>query len=122
ACSTSSAIVLSSCHFCLCVLPSFPTRRSSDLSAYNKANIDIERTDSIQADLAKTGFENAHLRMLESATELVYKKPGKWNEKVIAGKMSGIKTPAISLVSNSFQPFTCYSNYLNIAGFDYLNP
>src|SRR5690606_14461013 len=91
-------------------------------SAYNKSNIDIERTDSIQADLAKTGFENAHLMMLESATELVYKKPGKWNEKVIAGKMSGIKTPAISLVSNSFQPFTCYSNYLNIAGFDYLNP
>src|SRR5690606_13868682 len=91
-------------------------------SAYNKSNIDIERTDSIQADLAKTGFENAHLMMLESATELVYKKPGKWNEKVIAGKMSGIKTPAISLVSNSFQPFACYSNYLNISGFDYLNP
>src|SRR5690606_17779285 len=32
-------------------------------SAYNKSNIDIERTDSIQADLAKTGFENAHLMM-----------------------------------------------------------
>ncbi|NEN24611.1 carboxypeptidase-like regulatory domain-containing protein [Cryomorpha ignava] len=91
-------------------------------SAYNKANIDIERTDSIQADLAKTGFENAHFMMLESATEVVYKKPGKWNEKVLAGKMSGIKIPSISLVSNSFQPFTCYGNYLSVAGFDYLNP
>lgn len=91
-------------------------------SAYNKANIDIERTDSVQANLANTGFENAHILMLESATEVVYKKPGKWNEKVVAGKMSGIKNTSISLVSNSFQPFTCYSNYLTIAGFNYLNP
>lgn len=91
-------------------------------SAYNKANIDIERTDSIQANLAQTGFKDAHLMMLESATEVIYKKPGKWNEKVLAGKMSGIKIPSVSLVSNSFQPFACYSNYLTIAGFDYLNP
>ena len=90
--------------------------------AYNKANIDVDRTDSIQADLALTGFNQAHFMMLESATEVVYKKPGKWNEKVVASKMSGIKNPAISLVSNSFQPFACYSNYLNISGFDYLNP
>ena len=91
-------------------------------TAYNKANIDVARTDSIQADLAKTGFENAHFMMLESATEVIYQKPGKWNEKVIADKISGIKNPAISLVSNSFQPFTCYNNYLNISGFNYLNP
>lgn len=91
-------------------------------SAYNKANIDIDRIDSIQVYLRGTGFEKAHFMMLESATEVVYKKPGKWNEKVLAGKMSGIKIPSVSLVSNSFQPFTCYSNYLTIAGFEYLNP
>lgn len=91
-------------------------------TAYNKANIDVGRTDSIQADLNETGFKNAHFMMLESATEVVYQKPGKWNEKVIADKISGIKNPAISLVSNSFQPFACYSNYLSISGFDYLNP
>ena len=91
-------------------------------NAYNKANIDVDRSDSIQADLALTGFNQAHFMMLESATEVVYKKPGKWNEKVVASKMSGIKNPTLSLVSNSFQPFACYSNYLNISGFDYLNP
>lgn len=91
-------------------------------TSYNKANIDVSRTDSVQAQLAKTGFKNAHLLMLESATEVIYKNPGKWSETVIAGKMSGIKNPALSLVSNSFQPFSCYSDYLNISGFDYLNP
>lgn len=91
-------------------------------TAYNKANIDVARTDSIQADLNQTGFKNAHFMMLESATEVVYQKPGKWNEKVIADKISGIKNPVISLVSNSFQPFACYSNYLSVSSFDYLNP
>lgn len=91
-------------------------------TTYNKANIDVARTDSIQADLESTGFRNAHLFMLESATEVVYQKPGKWKETVLKKKISGISNPTISLLSNSFQPFTCYSDYLNIAGFDYLNP
>lgn len=90
--------------------------------SYNKANIDVDRADSAALELTHTGFENAHLFMLESATEVIYQRPGKWSEKVLKKKISGISSPVLTLLSNSFQPFTCYDNYLTIAGFDYLNP
>ncbi len=91
-------------------------------TSYNKANADVARTEKTQEELENTGFRQAHFLMLESATDVIYKKPGKWNETITASKMSGMKNPMIGMVSNSFQPFSCYSNYINIAGFEYLNP
>ena len=98
------------------LLPSFK------YESYNKANVDFERPDSLQNELRGSGFENAHLFMFESRTRVLFKKPDKWSEEIIATKMSGIKDPSFGLVSNSFQPFSLYEDYLNITEFRYLNP
>ena len=90
--------------------------------SYNKANIDIERPDSMKNLLKGSGFENAHLFMFESRTLVTFKAPDKWNEEILATKLSGIEDPSFGLVSNSFQPFSLYDDYLNITEFRYLNP
>lgn len=91
-------------------------------TSYNKASIDIERVEEIQKELDSTGFAQAHLFMIESATNMAYRQPGNWNETVVASKISGIKNPVFSMLSNSFQPFSVYANQLNIVSFDFLNP
>jgi hypothetical protein len=90
--------------------------------SYNKASVDIERVEEIQKELDSTGFAQAHLFMIESATKMAYRQPGNWSETVVASKISGIKNPVFSMLSNSFQPFSVYTNQLNIVSFDFLNP
>lgn len=97
-------------------LPGFKVR------TYNKAGLDTERTPEIQAELDSTGFKNARFFLMESSTELIYKKPGKWNEVVTANKMSGIRAPSLAIISNSFQPFATYSDHINLMENDFLNP
>jgi len=90
--------------------------------SYNKANIDFERSDSVQSQLEGSGFAQAHFFMFESKTRVTFKNPDKWSEEIVATRMSGIKDPSFGLVSNSFQPFSLYEDYLNITEFRYLNP
>lgn len=97
-------------------LPGFKVR------TYNKAGLDTERTAEIQAELDSTGFKNARFFLMESSTELIYKKPGRWNEVVTANKMSGIRAPSIAIISNSFQPFATYGDHINLMETDFLNP
>lgn len=92
------------------------------LSSYNKAGLDVERIAEVQQELDSTGFANARFFMLESKTDLVYKKPGKWNETVVATQVSGINNPQFAIISNSFQPFSTYTDHINLLETDWLNP
>ncbi len=92
------------------------------LTTYNKAGLDVERREYVQESLDSTGFANARFFMLESSTDVVYKKPGKWNETVQATRVSGIKNPTLSIISNSFQPFSTYTDHVNLLETDFLNP
>lgn len=89
---------------------------------YNKASIDFERTDAMQKELEGTGFARSHFFLLESVTKVAYSKPGRWSEEVVAHQTSGIRTPQVSILSNSFQPFSAYSPLLTIINFDFVNP
>ncbi len=98
------------------------SREAFRFTSYNKANMDLERNDSTSAALKGTGFEKAHFLMMESATEVTFSKPNNWSEKIIASKISGLKNPMFGLVSNSFQPFTFYDNYVNVVEIAFSNP
>ncbi|MEM9051445.1 MAG: DUF5686 family protein [Bacteroidota bacterium] len=91
-------------------------------NSYNKAVIDVPRTDSIQAELDSTNFANAHLMMMESATRVTFEQPNKLKEEVIGNQITGFSNPLFALQSNSFQPFSSYSPYLTFIEFDFLNP
>ncbi len=94
---------------------------SFSCTSYNKASIDVERSPLIQAELDSTGFAEARFFMLESTTELSYRKP-RWTEEIIGTRISGVKRPEFAIISNSFQPFSTYRDHLNLLETDYLNP
>ncbi len=91
-------------------------------NAYNKAYLDVERTEEIAKDLDSSNFANAHFMMMESATRVTFQQPNKLKEEVLANQVSGFSNPSFALQSNSFQPFTSYSPYLTFIDFDFLNP
>ena len=63
-----------------------------------------------------------YLFLMESVTEQKYKQPGKVHEQVIASRVSGFKNPAFALISSELQSFTIYSDYISVAGVNYLSP
>lgn len=60
--------------------------------------------------------------MSESVTSKKVLNPGHTEEKLIGLKVSGFSSPLLANVATNFQPFSFYSNYLNILSKDYLNP
>lgn len=67
-------------------------------------------------------LQGGHIFMAESFSEVNYKKPGKKNETVLASKMSGIENPLVAMASNSFQPFSFYTDHIKILEVPYVNP
>jgi hypothetical protein len=98
--------------------------RTYQYNAYSKFVFTLEgleSQDSINSRIDSL-LEGGHLFISESFSEIRYKKPGKKNEIVKASKMSGIKSPIIGLVSSTFQPFSLYTDHINILEIPYLNP
>ncbi|MDZ7848316.1 MAG: carboxypeptidase-like regulatory domain-containing protein [Owenweeksia sp.] len=81
----------------------------------------ITRIDSGNYKLVKM-MNRQHLFFMESVTERNYLKGKRDNEKVLASKTSGFKNPLFSLISTELQSFSFYSDYISIAGEDFLNP
>jgi hypothetical protein len=67
-------------------------------------------------------LQGGHIFMAESYSEVNFKKPGKKNETVFASKMSGIENPLVAMASNSFQPFSFYTEHIKILEVPYVNP
>ncbi len=67
-------------------------------------------------------FERYHFFLTESVSEIIYKYPDDWHEKVIDTKISGIDDPTISVLFNQLTPFSFYSKTINIGDKHYLNP
>ena len=58
----------------------------------------------------------------ESVTERKHIPPNKSFENVIANRFSGLSNPAFSMIASEFQPFSYYSDYVDIIGLKYMSP
>ncbi len=58
----------------------------------------------------------------ESVTERSYQRPGKHQEKLLAHKVSGFKSPLFASLPNDYQPLGFYEDVVTLLGKDYLNP
>lgn len=67
-------------------------------------------------------MQTQHLFMMETVTERKYLPPGRDNETVLATRTSGFKNPLFSLIITQLQSFSFYTDYISIAGEDFLNP
>ncbi|MDD2386965.1 MAG: DUF5686 family protein [Bacteroidales bacterium] len=114
--------------------------RSFSYISYNKMYFtidtrDIERfskdtvpTDSVANDTIKPKktmmefFDEQHLFITESVAERKFKYPDNNQEDVLAHKMSGLKTPAFTLLTSQFQSFSFYKDFINLLDKKYLSP
>lgn len=92
--------------------------------SYNKVVMTLEglKESPEYDDNTAQVLQGGHIFMAESYSEVNYKKPGKKNETVLASKMSGIENPLVAMASNSFQPFSFYTDHIKILEVPYVNP
>jgi len=82
--------------------------------------------DSLLLDSAayKMGhfFRKRDFFLNESVSQRVFRSPDLNNEKVIASRTSGFKSPDLILLSSQLQSFSFYKDYIEILQTRYLNP
>ena len=88
---------------------------------------DIVLTESSDiSDSNNYEFQQAMKRhyffITESVTERKHIPPNHSFENVIANRFSGLSNPAFAMIASDFQPFSYYSDYVDIVGIKYLSP
>lgn len=80
----------------------------------------IVRVDSSNFQM-KQFFTSKHLFFMETLTERKVKRP-RDNEKVLAQRTSGFKSPMFALIVTQLQSFSFYGDFIGIGDEKYLNP
>ena len=95
---------------------------------YHKLNFSFDIPDTLDIsgnpDLQRLKLfsKNSYLLLIESVSEKKHIKPDKTNERLISGRVSGFKDPALSYLPAQLQPFTFYNKYIRLLDMVYLNP
>jgi hypothetical protein len=92
---------------------------TSDMQPITKK--DSSETDSVYIKTKKF-FDKQHLLLIESVSKRKFLYPDKNNEKVIASRVSGLKSPLFTLLATQMQSFSFYNEYMNVLDKKYLNP
>ncbi|MCD4833145.1 MAG: DUF5686 and carboxypeptidase regulatory-like domain-containing protein [Bacteroidales bacterium] len=107
-----------------------PEKMSSfSCTSYNKMIFTLGKDttnipDSVKYKKSKLeqNLENHHLLVLETINEKEFIQPDKYNEKIVASKVSGFSDPIFSLIASQIQSFSFYNEYFEILDKMYVNP
>lgn len=91
------------------------------LETYNKFTMAARPNENDTTQKA-IFMRQSNIFLMESVTEKVYLRPGKYNEKVIANRVSGFKNPTFTTLANGIQPFSFYDDYILLLGSQFTNP
>ncbi len=99
-----------------------------DMEDLPESNDTLPQADTVDTDISDNGmsmtefFSEQHLFITESITERRFKFPDNNKEEILAHRMSGLSTPAFSLITTQFQSFSFYKDYINLMDKKYLSP
>ena len=96
--------------------------RTEYLKQIEKGELDLD-SDSLSINrkfLIKKGFFNIFL--LESVTKRKFLPPDLTEEKVIATRASGFKSPYFAMLATEIQPFGFYEDNIDLLDLHFLNP
>ncbi|MCF8304025.1 MAG: DUF5686 and carboxypeptidase regulatory-like domain-containing protein [Bacteroidales bacterium] len=85
------------------------------------AKIKKSAVDSTYKNM-KEFFDKQHLFLMETASEVKYKNPGKRDEKVTASRVSGLKDPLFIFLISQMQSTSFYDDLIKISDKHYVNP
>lgn len=95
---------------------------------YHKMTLGYQAPDQSKGDtdpvlMNLMGLNNdSYLMLFESVTEKKHLTKGKDKERLISGRVSGMKNKFLSSLPALLQPFGFYDKYISLLGADYLNP
>jgi hypothetical protein len=81
----------------------------------------VPTTDSVTRKFIELNRNN-HLMLMESVSEKKHLKPDKFRERLISGRVSGLKSPSLAVLPSQIQPFGFYSKYIGLLDIQHLNP
>ncbi len=103
--------------------------QSFSCKTYNKMIFTLGRDTSNVKDTSKhqksrleRNLENYHLLLIETMNEKQFIQPDKYNEKIVASKVSGFNDPIFSLIASQVQEFSFYNEYFELLDKFYVNP
>jgi hypothetical protein len=67
-------------------------------------------------------MDQHYLFITETVSERKFTPPSHSFENVIANRVSGLENPSFTMIATEFQPFSYYSDYVDIIGLKYLSP
>ncbi len=70
----------------------------------------------------QSAMDQHYLFITETVSERKFIPPSHSFENVIANRVSGLENPSFTLIATEFQPFSYYSDYVDIIGLKYLSP
>lgn len=99
-------------------------------TSYTVFNADIEELDSTtSAEIRDSSalktleyFKNKQAFVSETFSKVHYRPTKIKQEIVVAAKTAGMKNPIFSIFANQIQPFSAYSNPIELFSTEYLNP
>ncbi|WP_462318090.1 DUF5686 and carboxypeptidase-like regulatory domain-containing protein [Marinilabilia sp.] len=94
---------------------------------YHKMSFSFDVPDSVaSSDSLAVKFldynKKNHLLLMESVSEKKHLAPDKSNERIISGRVSGLKDPDLAVLPSQIQPFGFYSKYIGLMDIQHLNP
>ncbi|MCU4155403.1 carboxypeptidase-like regulatory domain-containing protein [Carboxylicivirga sp. A043] len=95
---------------------------------YHKMTLDFEWPAELSQEEIKELKDSlgvnteGYMFLFESVSEKKHLKKGVGKEKVISGRVSGLKDPLLASFPVMLQPFSFYDQYIKLLGFMYLNP
>ncbi len=84
------------------------------------AGLSLEEIDELKDSLGV--INDTYLYLFESVSEKKHWKKGIGKERIISGRVSGLKDPVLASFPAALQPFSFYNLYIELLGFSYLNP
>ncbi len=94
---------------------------------YHKMTFDMEApegaspSDSLPQEINQFSRDK-HLMLVESVSEKQHFIPDKNSERLISGRVSGLKNPLLAALPSQLQPFSFYSQHIGLMDDQYLNP
>jgi hypothetical protein len=92
-----------------------------------KKKNDVAQKDSTKKDFfdrmsSDSFYKTSHVFMVETVTEKRYRYPYKYQENVVATKVSGIKEPLFSMLSTQYTDYNPYQDKVTIGGSEAIGP
>ncbi|AXT57606.1 hypothetical protein D1815_18300 [Aquimarina sp. AD1] len=91
-------------------------------NSYNKIIFDVRSKKNKDSVSLVKRLKGGHMMIMESITRRKFLEPDLSNEVVVGTKVSGFRNPQFASLATDIQPFSFYTDMINLFEVNYLNP